>query len=154
LSLWERLRAIPAIGRFLPPLDGHFMRFCCVGGLGFIVDFAVLKAVVHLGLNPIGGRWVSFSVAVVATWLVNRAWTFRGHAQGHQRSLLREFASYLAVQSVGFAANFAVYTGMILGISALDGRLLPPMVAGTAAGLVINYLGAKHFVFRRRVRAS
>jgi putative flippase GtrA len=154
LGLWERLRAIPAIGRFLPPLDGHFMRFCCVGGLGFIVDFTVLKAVVHLGMNPIGGRWVSFSVAVVATWLVNRAWTFQGHAEAHQRSLLREFASYLAVQSVGFAANFAVYTGMLLGISALDGRLLPPMVAGTAAGLVINYLGAKHIVFRRRARAS
>jgi putative flippase GtrA len=152
LAQWERLRSRPVIGRVLPPLDGHFARFCVVGGLGFAVDFTVLKVVVHLGMSPIGGRVVSFCVAVMATWLVNRAWTFRHHAG--EQSLLKELASYLAVQSVGFAANFAVYTGMVVGVAALQGRLLPPMVAGTAAGLVINYLGAKHIVFRRRARAS
>jgi putative flippase GtrA len=155
MGQWERLRTVPAVGRFLPPLDGHFMRFCCVGALGFIVDFTVLKTVVHLSLNPLIGRWVSFAFAVVATWLVNRAWTFAGHRKAHpERSLLKEFASYLAVQSLGFAANYAVFTGMILGLPVLDGRLLPPLVAGTAAGLVINYLGAKHFVFRRDEGAS
>lgn len=153
LTFWDVLRAQPVIGRFVPPLNGHFVRFCCVGLLGFVVDFLVLKIVVHLGVSPIGGRLISFSVAVVATWLANRLWTFRGH-DGPQRSLIMEFASYLMVQSVGFAANFTVYTGMVLGIAALNGRLLPPLIAGTAAGLVINYLGAKHFVFRRSAGAS
>lgn len=153
VGLWERVRAQPVIGRFLPPLDGHFTRFCCVGALGFAVDFTVLKTVVHLGLNPLGGRWVSFSVAVVATWLANRAWTFKAHRRPGG-SLIKEFAGYLGVQSVGFAANFAVYASMVVGIPALDGRLLPPTIAGTAAGLVVNYLGAKHLVFRRRAGAS
>jgi putative flippase GtrA len=152
LSLWDGLRAQPVIGRFLPPLDGHFFRFCVVGGIGFIVDFSVLKGVVYLGMSPINGRFVSVVVAVTATFMVNRAWTFRAHA-GH-RSLVRELSTYFAVQSAGFAANFAVYTSIIAGIPALHGRLLPPMVAGTAAGLIINYLGAKHLVFRRRARAS
>ncbi len=152
-GMWERVRAQPVIGRFLPPLDGHFMRFCCVGGLGFVIDFTVLKTVVHLGLNPIAARCVSFSVAVVATWLVNRAWTFKEHSTPGG-SLIREFAGYLAVQSVGFAANFSVYSAMVIGISALNGRLLPPAVAGTVVGLVVNYLGVKHLVFRRRARAS
>jgi putative flippase GtrA len=150
VGLWEQARAQPVIGRFLPPLDGHFMRFCCAGGLGFVVDFTVLKTVVHFGLNPIPARCVSFSVAVVVTWLVNRAWTFKAHAGFHPGALAKEFAGYLAVQSVGFVANFGVYTAMVIGIPALDGRLLPPAVAGTAVGLVVNYLGAKHLVFRRR----
>jgi putative flippase GtrA len=154
VGLWEQVRAQPVIGRFLPPLDGHFMRFCCVGGLGFAIDFTVLKTVVHLGLNPIGARCVSFSVAVVATWLVNRAWTFKAHPTPGGGALIREFAGYLAVQSVGFAANFSVYSAMVIGIPALNGRLLPPAVAGTAVGMVLNYLGAKHLVFRRRARAS
>ena len=153
LGQWERLRAQPVIGRFLPPLNGHFTRFCCVGTLGFVVDFSVLKTVVHLGVNPLGAKWVSFSVAVVATWLVNRAWTFKGR-RTPGGSVLKEFAGYLAVQSVGFAANYAVFAAIVVGIPALDGRLLPPTVAGTAAGLVVNYLGSKHLVFRRRADAS
>ena len=155
VGLWERVRAQPVIGRFLPPLDGHFTRFCCAGGLGFVVDFAVLKTVVHLGLNPIGARCVSFSVAVVVTWLVNRAWTFdsSGRTPG-ARSLLKEFAGYVAVQSIGFAANFSIYSAMVIGIPALNGRLLPPAIVGTAVGLGVNYLGAKHLVLRRRARVS
>jgi putative flippase GtrA len=154
VALWERVRAQPVIGRFLPPLDGHFMRFCCAGGLGFVIDFTVLKTVVHMGLNPIGARCVSFSVAVVATWLVNRAWTFKAHSTASGGALIREFAGYLSVQLVGFAANFSVYSAMVIGIPALNGRLLPPAIAGTAVGMIVNYLGAKHLVFRRRARAS
>jgi putative flippase GtrA len=150
LSLWEGLRAWPVIGRFLPALDGHFFRFCVVGGIGFIVDFSVLKAAVYLGMNEYTGRLVSFPVAVTTTFLVNRAWTFRSHAGEH--ALVRELSTYFAVQSAGFAANLAVYSSIIAAVPALHGRLLPPMVAGTAAGLVLNYLGAKHFVFRRRAR--
>ena len=155
VGLWERVRAQPVIGRFLPPLGGHFMRFCCVGGLGFVVDFGVLTLIVDLGVNKIAGKPLSFSVAVVATWLVNRLWTFRGH-EGPKRSLAREFGSYLAVQSVGFAVNFAVYSVVIYSVPLKNEhlQLLVASLAGTAAGLVINYLGAKHLVFRRRARAS
>jgi putative flippase GtrA len=155
VGLWERVRAQPVIGRFLPPLDGHFTRFCCVGLLGFTVDFGVLTLIVDLGVNKIGGKVLSFSVAVVATWLANRLWTFRGHG-GPKRSLAREFGGYLTVQSVGFAANFAVYSAAIYSVPVKSEhlQLLLGSVAGTAAGLVINYLGAKHLVFRRRARAS
>src|SRR5262249_9205064 len=94
VTLWEQVRARPVIGRFLPPLNGPFMRFCCAGGLGFVIDFTVLKSVVHLGVNPIAARCVSFSVAVVATWLVNRIWTFKGHTKPGLGALLKEFAGY------------------------------------------------------------
>jgi putative flippase GtrA len=163
IGLWDQVRAQPVIGRFLPPLNGHFMRFCCVGLLGFVVDFAVLKAVLYVigeaGADnsslfaKVAGRLASFSVAVVATWLANRSWTFAGHA-GARSSLLAEFGGYLTVQSVGFAANLAAYTAVLAATASFSGHLLPAMIAGTAAGMVINYLGAKHFVFRRRARVS
>ena len=155
VGLWERVRAQPVIGRFLPPLGGDFMRFCCVGLLGFVVDFGVLISIVDLGVHKIAGKFLSFSVAVVATWLANRLWTFRGH-DGPKLSLAREFGSYLTVQSVGFAVNFAVYSAVIYSVPLKNEhlQLLAGSLAGTGAGLVINYLGAKHLVFRRRVRAS
>ncbi len=82
-------------------------------------------------------------------------WTFRAH-EGPKRSLAREFGSYLTVQSVGFAANFSVYSALIYAAPVKNEhlQLLLGSVAGTAAGLMINYLGAKHLVFRRRARAS
>jgi putative flippase GtrA len=162
-GLWELVRAQPVIGRFLPPLNGHFMRFCCVGVLGFVVDFAVLKAVLFIAgevgadntslFAKVAGRLVSFSFAVVATWLANRTWTFAGHGR-LGASLLAEFGGYLTVQSVGFAANLGVYTAVLAATAAFAEHLLPAMVAGTAAGMVINYLGAKHLVFRRGAGAS
>jgi putative flippase GtrA len=128
-----------------------------------VVDFSVLKIVLGAAayegadvsslMAKVGARLVSFSVAVVATWLVNRSWTFAGR-QNPGASLAVEFGGYLAVQSVGFAANLAAYTAVLAGISAFGDHLLPAMVAGTVAGLVINYLGAKHLVFRRRADAS
>jgi putative flippase GtrA len=146
------VRAQPVYGRFLPPLTGDFVRFCCVGGLGFVVDFSILTTLVMgFGVNKIVARCMSFSVAVVATWLANRMWTFRAQSVVSQ-SLLKEFGGYLAVQSIGFAANFAVYLAVVTSVPIKNERLMlfVGSVAGTAAGLLINYLGAKHLVFRRR----
>jgi putative flippase GtrA len=153
-NLWSRIQAQPVIGRFLPALNGHFIRFCVVGGLGFLVDFTVLHGVVHLGMDAVAGRWISVAAGMTATWLANRAWTFRHLAQAPQRSIIKEMLTYYAVQSVGAAANITVYTAMLLGMPALRSMLLLPMVAGTVVGLVINYLGSKHIVFRRRAGAS
>jgi putative flippase GtrA len=142
---WNQLRLQPVFGRFLPPLDGHLVRFGLVGGLGFVVDGTVLEAMIFMGLNPVAGRAVSFPVAVLATWLANRTFTFRDRAQ---QSRVREASTYVAVQLVGGAANFAVYSALIHSFALFSAWPILALAFGSAAGLMINYLGSKHIVFR------
>ena len=149
-SLWDRLRLTPAIGRFLPPLNGHLMRFGLVGGLGFVVDGAVLETMIMLGMNPIAGRAVSFPIAVCATWLANRNFTFPDKIE---QSRVREASTYVAVQLVGGAANFAVYSALVHSLQLFSDWPILALAFGAAAGLILNYLGSKHIVFRRGATA-
>ncbi|HUO21515.1 MAG TPA: GtrA family protein [Caulobacteraceae bacterium] len=144
-GVWDRLRMQPVFGRFLPPLNGHVMRFGLVGVLGFVVDGVVLQTMMYVGLNPIAARAISFPVAVCATWLANRTFTFRDRAG---QSKVREASTYVAVQLVGGAANFAVYSALVHGFPVFAEWPVAALAFGSAAGMAINYLGSKHIVFR------
>jgi putative flippase GtrA len=130
----------------LQKINWQFLRFCAVGALGFVVDWAVLEALVHgLGMHPIASRFVSFGTAVLTTWLANRTWTFRA---GATESRLREAGRYVAVQCTGGLANVSLYTVLVWTVPLFHQWLVIPLAAGAAAGLVINYFGNKHLVFR------
>jgi len=129
----------------------EFLRFLVAGAIGFAVDSGLLLAFVHsLGWPPLQARAASFALALLATWLINRLWTFRAAAQDKSASRMgAEFLSYGVVQATGGAANFAIYAAVV----ALAGHeplpLLAALAAGSATGLAINYLGARKFVFTR-----
>lgn len=125
----------------LPPL----LRFGLVGVVGFVVDGGLLQLLVSLGWGPIAARTVSFPAAVLATWWLNRSITFRGRESGGWlRSLLR----YVAVSVVGTGVNFGIYASLVLASAAMAAHPLLPFAIASAAALVFNYLGSKHFAFR------
>ena len=140
-----RVRATSVIGaaRLM-----QFLRFCAVGAIGFIVDAGVLLIEVHaFGVDPIWGRLMSFSVAVLTTFEFNRCWAFR--RQG-DHPYLAALASYLGVQGLGFACNFGIYTVLYL---ALPPRYNAPLLCLAVASLIaltVNYAGASLVVFRTK----
>ena len=125
---------------------GQFLRFCCVGGVGFCVDALALMAAIHLlGLEPIPARFLSAVAAILTTFALNRLWAFR-HARATR--LWPALAAYVGVQSLGLGCNVAVYTCCYL--------LLPPplnaplicLAAAAGAALLVNYAGASRVVFK------
>jgi putative flippase GtrA len=61
-------------------LVAQFVKFAAVGVLGFVVNLGT----VYLLASRVGLYWAgaaAFLAAASATWLVNRAWTFRDHAR-------------------------------------------------------------------------
>jgi putative flippase GtrA len=136
-------RARPAAGL----VDPAFLRFGLVGAAGFTIDALVLHGLVRLGLNYFTGRLVSFSLAVVCTWLMNRSFTFRAPSM---HGTFKEAALYVGVQCAGGLANIGVYTAAILLLPALKGWLLIPLAMGSAAGLCLTFIGSKHLAFRER----
>jgi putative flippase GtrA len=140
------LRSI--IPRGLVAIFAHvsFGRFVVVGGTGFLIDATILLVLTaSLNANPLLARLASFFVAVLATWVLNRVWTFgsRGTA-----GPLAEFARYLAVQLSGGVINVAVYAA---GVLALPNDPMAPLIAlavGSAIALTANYVGARFIAFR------
>jgi putative flippase GtrA len=118
-------------------------RFIVVGTLGFAIDGGLLYLLVRGGVDPYIARALSFPPAVTATWYLNRVWTFAAR-QGAAR---RQYARYLAVQLVGALSNYGVYAAILsLGHRSAEGALAA-LAAGSLAGLVINFAGARALVF-------
>jgi putative flippase GtrA len=142
----QPLRALPLVQAFERRFDPSFLRFGLVGATGFTIDAGVLHMLTGLArFDYFTGRLCSFSVALGATWLLNRSFTFREPtAHGPARQAL----IYAAVQGGGAALNIGVYTLAINLAPSLKHMLLIPLAFGSAAGLCLTFLGSKHLAFR------
>jgi putative flippase GtrA len=130
-------------------IAAQMLKFGVAGMTGFAIDAGLLLALTGpLGWSPYLARVASFAVALVATWLINRAWTFRSRV-ADTRGVGAEFLSYGAVQLVGGAANYGVYALVLALAGAAPLSLLLAVAAGSGVGMVINFLGARHLVFRQ-----
>lgn len=129
----------------LPP----FLRFAFVGTLGFFLDLGILIiAIEGLGIGPYWGRALSFAVTVTFTWFLNRQLTFGDRKATGVGGVVREWARFVAANSIGLAVNYGVYVALL---NYGPGLLGSPYVAagcGAIAGLVFNYAASSRLVFR------
>lgn len=127
------------------PIIAQFLRFGVVGTAGFLVDAAVLMAMLALGAGPYGGRVVSYLAAASATFALNRAWTFRAAARA---PVARQWGVFVALNLLGFAANYGAYAALLSASPLVAAHPVLGVAAGSLAGMFINFLLARHFVFR------
>jgi len=120
--------------------------FAVAGVIGLLVDIAVLYAV-REALGPFYGRAVSFLAAVIATWLVNRSFTFRGRRSGLSRK--GEFTAYFTLMLAGGVVNYAAYSFLVLSFSLVRQHLFLGVAAGSLAGMAVNFLTSRYLLFRR-----
>jgi putative flippase GtrA len=120
--------------------------FCVGGVVGFAVDAGVLQLlVIGLAWDRYSGRLISFLAAATATWLFNRRYTFRGP---RRHTLHVEWARYVLAMSGGFACNFAVYSALVYFFDIDRQWLVLAVAAGSVAGLGVNFLASRHWVYR------
>lgn len=128
------------------------LRFALGGMLGFAVDSAALHLLMAgAGLGPYAARVPSFLLAATCTWLVGRYWTF-ADLRGQRRG--REWRRWIAAMAVGGALNYAVYAAAVAGSATVRGWPVLGVAAGSLAGMVVNYLTARFWVFSRTARAT
>lgn len=112
-------------------------KFMAVGCIGFIVDAALLTAIVGSTVwAPWQARIPSFLAAVATTWLLNRRYAFAG--RGLQRDAL-EAVLYGAIQIGGALLNFAVFSLSLWRFPRLGTILVVPLALGAVAGLAFNF---------------
>ncbi len=127
-------------------LGREFLAFGLVGVAGFVVDVSVLYLAAPW-LGWYAARVLSFVAAATATWALNRRYTFTTRTSG--TSLGREYLRYLVTMLGGAAVNYAVY---VMALHWIDGPWAPALgvALGSCAGLVVNFLSARHLVFGAR----
>jgi putative flippase GtrA len=127
-------------------LGREFMTFGAVGIAGLVVDVTVLYLLAPL-LGWYLARVLSFVSAATTTWALNRRYTFTTRHAG--TSIAREYLSYLLTMLGGAAVNYGVY---VVTLHWFDGPWVPALgvALGSCAGLALNFLSARHLVFRKQ----
>jgi putative flippase GtrA len=128
----------------------EFARFCLVGSLGFGLATAILYAMLALGAGFYGGYGVAFVATVTLTWWLNRGFTFGDRSQ----NMLRQWAQFMLSNAAAGIVNYAAFALLIAVYAPARERPILATAAGALAGLAVNFLAAKHLVFRGRSAQS
>jgi len=144
-SAWQRF-----------PIIKQLAKFVVVGGVNTGIDFLVLNvemALTHITSGPAMFvlNSVSFSVATVNSYLMNKYWTFEDKEKQKEGA---KFSQFLAVSIVGISLNgLVVYliTTFIPPVGGFSPQLWANVakLAATGISLVWNFIGYKFWVFKK-----
>ncbi|MBB3455351.1 putative flippase GtrA [Rhizobium sp. BK313] len=120
-------------------------RFLIAGGIGFVVDAGILLLLLRFTpIGPFGARAIAIPSALLATWFLNRNFTF-GHSE---RSLAVEGFRYGSVGITSALLNYALYSSLLVSEPTL--RPIIALILASAAATAFSFFGYSRFVFRRR----
>lgn len=123
----------------------EFLLFGVAGVFGLVVDTAVLYMLTG-ALGPFYARAVSFFAAVFATWTINRMFAFRERKSALSKR--REFVVYLVLMLAGGAANYGLYSWLVITYPLVQEHLVIGVAAGSIAGMFINFIVSRYLLFR------
>ncbi len=120
------------------------VRFGIAGTAGFVIDATVLWLLLETTpLGPFVARAVAIAVALVATWYLNRSFTFGAS----RRSIAVEGFRYGSVGLVSAMVNYLIYGGLLLALPIL--QPMAALVIASIAAMAFSFFGYSRFVFRR-----
>ena len=124
------------------------VKFSAVGVFGFAIEAVLLTWLVESAdLTALRSRFISFPVAVAATWWLNRRMTFRS-----TNAPAAEGVRYLMVQLTGALTNFMVFAGLVTWLPFMEAYPTLSLGIGAVFGLAINFTLSKKIVFVRHAR--
>lgn len=118
----------------------EFRRFLVGGGSAVLVDFLVyhlLKS--SIGITP--AKAISYVAGAAVGFVINKLWTFESKAFH-----ISEIGRYIVLYAISAAANAAVNRVVLM----LLGSTMFAFLCATGVSTIINFLGQKFFVFRKR----
>ncbi|MBU4350994.1 GtrA family protein [Candidatus Parcubacteria bacterium] len=131
----------------------QFLKFFLVGSLNFLIDLGILFLLISASGMDKGWQYsvfkgISFFIATVNSYFLNRAWTFE--------SKERKFNLFLLISIIGFFINVGVASLVVNSISPWFGLnsktwAIIGAVKGSFVGLFWNFLGYKFIVFKENV---
>jgi dolichol-phosphate mannosyltransferase len=117
-------------------VGGELLRFCAVGGVGFVVNLLVYSACIWLfGLPPAVAATCSFCVAVFNNYLLNRSWTYQGAP-----AFAGQGFRFFAISLIGLAVNLVLLKMLTdAGVSEVPAQVIAVILV-TPVSFTLNKL--------------
>lgn len=145
--------------RRLVKLIRQFSKFVLIGFLNTAIDFTILNLLMWLtGIYK--GRWIfllnviSFSVAVVNSYLWNKFWVFKAREADQTKEIVSEFSQFIVIAVIGMIINSLIVfsiTTFIPPVFGLNPQVWANLAKALATGvsLLWNFTGYKLIVFKK-----
>lgn len=122
----------------------QFFRFCLVGGMGVLINLAVLYSLVELAyLWYIHAAIAAFTVAVSSNFFLNKIWTFKNERKGMKA--LEQYSEFFIVCIIGLLINLGV---LYLLVRYGNFWYLPAQFLAISLATINNFIGSKYWAFR------
>lgn len=120
----------------------QFVKFGLVGISSTIIDWGVFYLLnLIFGVYYLTAKVLSFSVAVINSFIWNRRWTFRSQNPNHSE----EFVKFLIIALIGLSINALI---MYLAVSIFHTRKIVGLVFATGITTFWNFLANKFYTFK------
>ena len=131
-------------GRIARLLEIDFVRFCIVGGTGFVINFIILTVLTKsFGVSTFLSQLIGAEIALFSNFMLHHHWTYKRHkVQKTLRSLLIQF----------HATTWPAIVGSSLMVSGSEKFFhlnnLWALAVSSAIALLWNFLWSKYVVWR------
>lgn len=120
----------------------QFIKFGIVGLGSTVIDWGIFYLLnLSFGIYYLVAKVLSFSVAVINSFVWNRRWTFRSTETNRSK----EFTKFMIIALVGLALNALI---MYLAVSTFGTRKIFGLIFATAIVTFWNFLANKFWTFR------
>ena len=131
----------------------RFSKFLVVGAIGFVIDFgtlSLLKELVHLA--TLIANTISFTMAVISNFTLNRYWTY---PDSRDKSLGSQLGQFAVVSIIGLTINNTLlvllegpFDSWLASIDLLAGRgYIPAKAIATIVVLFWNFFVNRYWTY-------
>lgn len=123
------------------------VKFCLIGAVNTGVDVIVFTILTFFGMHYLAAQCISYVCGGFNSYLMNRTWTFQRPGTSNRY----ECVKFLAVSCLTLLLTSGLLTLLY------DDARLPILLCkciATGAGVSVNYLGSRLWVFRESLTSK
>ena len=112
--------------------SSRFLKFALVGIIGSVVDFGIFNLLATLiGIPAVSASIISFSVAVVNNFILNRYWTF---PDTRSTPIIKQMIQFAIVSVIGLGIRTPLFAAMEKLLVPLAQKWIPNVLTPTIVG--------------------
>lgn len=123
----------------------EFIRFCIVGGIGFVINFVILILLTSVFHAPIIlAQLVGAEIALGSNFILHHNWTYKGH--NVKKSLTSLVVQFHATSWPAILGSTAMVS---LGVDVLHLSKIVALVISSLIALMWNFFWSKFVIWRK-----